>query len=66
MVSVFSIDLYDLIKEYLTKNNEEWDEDKHDIYIYIDTGYIDCTQHTPALVFEQWDYKISKPILGGL
>lgn len=59
MVNVFPTDLDDLIKEYLAKNNEEWDEDKHFIFI-------DCTQYPPVLIFEQWDYKIQKPTLGGL
>ena len=59
MVNVFPTDLDDLIKQYLKMNNEEWDENKHFIYI-------DCTLNPPALMFEQWDYKVQKPTLGDL
>ena len=59
MVDIFPTDLDDLIKEYLTKNKEKWDEDKHFIYI-------DCIHHPPILVIEEWNYKISKPTLGDL
>ena len=56
MVNVFPTDLEDLIKKYV---GEEWDENKHFIYI-------DCTLNPPVLVFEEWDYKIQKPTLGDL
>ena len=59
MVNVFPTDLDDLIKTYLTKHKEEWNEDKHFIYI-------DCIQHPPILVIEEWDYKSPKPTLGEL
>lgn len=47
-------DLEERIKNYLIKHKEQWDDDKHFIYI-------DCTKSPPILVFEEWKYKCPKP-----
>ena len=54
MNTEFPIDLDERIKSYLKKNNEEWDEKKHFIYI-------DCTINPPKLIFHEWKYKCKSP-----
>ena len=55
-MEVYPENLLFRIKNYVEKNNEKWDEDKHFFYI-------DCTVKPQKLVFSKWNYKVKKPSL---
>ena len=47
-------DLDERITKYLKDNNEEWEQQKHHIYIQT-------TKERELLVIEEWNYKCSPP-----
>ena len=58
-MEIYPDDLSDRFKNYIEKNGEKFNEDKHFFYI-------DCTVKPQKFVISEWNYKIKKPSLDDL